>query len=197
MCELSTALMIGGALVSGAGQIASADAQSKAAKYNAEVQRQNAQLADRQARNILDAGTREEQKQKAMTSQLMAKQQAAQAANGVDVSFGTPLDLMVDTAKQGAIDALTIRTNAYRNYDDTRNQAVASRNQAALYDMEAKNSRTAGILGAFGTMASSFGSAYANYNKMNPGSSAGKGKIVSGGRPYGGKWGDGEFDVGW
>jgi hypothetical protein len=89
----------------------------------------------------------------------MAKQQAAQAANGVDVTFGTPLDLMVDTAKQGAIDALTIRTNAYRNYDDTRNQAVASRNQAALYDMEAKNSRTAGILGAFGSMASAFGTA--------------------------------------
>lgn len=167
MCELSTALMIGGGLISGAGQIASANAQSKAAKYNAEVQRQNAMLAERQARNVLDAGMREEQKQKAMTAQLMAKQQAAQAANGVDVSFGTPLDLMVDTAKQGAIDALTIRTNAYRNYDDVRNQAVASRNQAALYDMEAKNSRTAGILGAFGTMASSFGSAYSNYVKMN------------------------------
>jgi hypothetical protein len=132
-------------------------------------------LAERQAKNVLDAGTREEQKQKAMTSQLMAKQQAAQAANGVDVTFGTPLDLMVDTAKMGAIDALTIRTNAYRNYDDVRNQAVSSRNQAALYDMEARNSRTAGILGAFGSMASSFGSAYSNYGKMNPGSAAAPG----------------------
>ena len=39
MCELSTALMIGGGLISGAGQIASANSQSKAARYNAEVQR--------------------------------------------------------------------------------------------------------------------------------------------------------------
>ncbi|WP_143741580.1 virion core protein, T7 gp14 family [Pleomorphomonas diazotrophica] len=161
-------MTVGGGLLSAAGQISSANAQSKAAKYNAEVQRQNAMLAERQARNVLNAGMREEQKQKAMTAHLMAKQQAAQAANGVDVSFGTPLDLMVDTAKQGAIDALTIRTNAYRNYDDVRNQAVASRNQAALYDMEAKNSRTAGILGAFGSMASTFGSAYASAAKMNP-----------------------------
>lgn len=170
MCvDPSTIFMIGGTLLSGAGQIASADADAKAAKYNAEVQRNNAMMAERQARNVLDAGTREEQKQKAQTQQLMAKQQAAQAANGVDVTFGTPLDLMVDTAKQGAIDALTIRTNAYRNYDDTRNQAVASRNQAALYDMQAKNSRTAGMIGAFGTMASGFGSAYANEVKIRQG----------------------------
>lgn len=168
MCDLATALTVGGGLLSAAGQISSANAQSKAAKYNAEVQRNNAMLAERQARNVLDAGMREEQKQKALTAQLMAKQQAAQAANGVDVSFGTPLDLMVDTAKMGAIDALTIRTSAYRNYDDVRNQAVASRNQAALYDMEAKNSRTAGILGAFGSTMSSFGGAYSNYVKMNP-----------------------------
>lgn len=172
MCDIGTALMIGGGILSGAGQIASANAEAKAAKYNAEVQRQNAMLADRQAKNVLESGMREEQKQKALTQQLMAKQQAAQAANGVDVTFGTPLDLMVDTAKMGAIDALTIRTNAYRNYDDTRNQAVSYRNQAALYDMQARNSRTAGVLGAFGSMASSFGSAYSNAVKMNPGGAA-------------------------
>ncbi len=160
MCDIGTALMVGGTLLSGAGQISSANANAKAAKYNAEVQRQNAQLADRQAKNVLDAGTREEQKQKAMTTQLMAKQQAAQAANGVDVTFGSPLDLMVDTAKQGAVDALTIRTNAYRNYDDTRNQAVSYRNQGSLYDMEARNSRTAGVLNAFGTTLSGLGTAY-------------------------------------
>lgn len=156
MCT-EAALLIGGALVSGAGQVASASAQSKAARYNAEVQRNNAMLAERQAKNVLEAGAREEQKQKALTQQLMGKQQAAMAANGVDVSFGTPLDLMVDTAKQGAIDALTIKTNTYRNYDDVRNQAVSSRNQAVLYDMEAKNSRTAGILSAFGTTLSGVG----------------------------------------
>lgn len=174
MCELSTALMIGGGLISGAGQIASANAQSKAARYNAEVQRQNAMLAERQAKNVLEAGAREEQKQKALTQQLMAKQQAAMAANGVDTTFGTPLDLMVDTAKQGAIDALTIKTNTYRNYDDVRNQAVSARNQAALYDMEAKNSRTAGILGAFGSTLSSFGNAWANHERLNPPSASPK-----------------------
>jgi len=163
MCvDPGTALAIGGALLGGVGQVASAQAQSNAARYNAEVQRNNAMLAERQAKNVLDAGMREEQKQKAQTQQLMAKQQAAMAANGVDTSFGSPLDLMVDTAKLGAVDALTIRTNAYRNYDDVRNQAVSYRNQAALYDMEAKNSRTAGMLSAFGSVMSGVGSAWSS-----------------------------------
>ena len=160
MCDLGTALLVGGGLLSGAGQIASANAQSKAAKYNAEVQRQNATLAERQAKNVLEAGAREEQKQKALTQQLMARQQAVFAANGVDPTFGTPFNLTVDEAVQGAIDGLTIKVSTYRKHDDVRNQAVSYRNQAALYDMEAKNSRTAGILGAFGSMASRFGSAY-------------------------------------
>lgn len=73
------------------------------------------------------------------------------------------------SAKLGAIDALTIRTNAYRNHDDVRNQAVSSRNQASLLDMQAKNSRTAGMLGAFGSVMSGLGGAYANAVKMNPG----------------------------
>lgn len=169
MCvDLGTALMIGGGLLGGVSQIASANAQSKAARYNAEVQRNNAMQAERQAKNVLEAGMREEQKQKALTQQLIGKQQATMAASGLDTTFGTPLDRMVDTAMQGAIDDLTIRVSTYRQYDDVRNQAVSYRNQAALYDMEAKNSRTAGILSAFGSMASSFGSAYANAAKMNP-----------------------------
>lgn len=164
MCvELSTALMIGGSILGGVGQVASASAQASAAKYNAAVQRQNAELAEKQSQNVLEAGMREEQKQKAITQKLMGKQIAAQAANGVDVSFGSPLDVVVDTAKQGAQDALTIRTNAYRNYDDVRNQAVSYRNQANLYDMEADNSTTSGMLNAFSTVLTGGTKAYTNY----------------------------------
>ncbi|PKR87401.1 hypothetical protein CXZ10_20360 [Pleomorphomonas diazotrophica] len=170
MCELSTALMIGGGVLGGAGQISSANAEAKAARYNAEVQRQNAVLAERQARNIIDSGSREEQKQKAMTTQLVGKQKAAMAANGIDPTFGSPLDEMVNTAMQGAIDALTIKTTTYRQADDVRNQAVGYRNQAALLTMQAKNSRTAGMLNAFASMSTAFGKAAANHAKLNPSS---------------------------
>ncbi|WP_051229129.1 virion core protein, T7 gp14 family [Pleomorphomonas oryzae] len=168
MCELSTALMIGGGLLGGAGQITSANAEAEAAKYSANQARNNALMADRQARNIIDSGSREEQKQKALTTQLMAKQQAAMAANGVDTTFGSPLDKMVGTAMQGAVDALTIKTTTYRQADDVRNQAVSYRNQASLLTMQAKNSRTAGMLGAFGSMATAFGNAAVNHAKLNP-----------------------------
>ncbi|MBS1164485.1 MAG: hypothetical protein H6R00_510 [Proteobacteria bacterium] len=168
MCELSTALMIGGGILGGAGQISSANAEADAAKYNANQARNNALMADRQARNIIDSGSREEQKQKALTTQLMAKQQATAAANGVDTTFGSPLDHMVNTAMQGAVDALTIKTTTYRQADDVRNQAVSYRNQAALLTMQAKNSRTAGMLSAFGSMATAFGNAAVNHAKLNP-----------------------------
>jgi len=163
MCvDAGTIMMIGGGLLSGAGQIASASAQSKAAKYNAEVQRQNAMMAERQAKNVLEAGAREEQKQKAQTAQLIARQKAAYAASGVDATFGSPLDTQINTAMLGATDAATIKTSTYRNYDDVKNQAVSYRNQASLYDMEARNTRTAGLLGAFGTVLTTGAGAYKN-----------------------------------
>lgn len=163
MCvDLGTALMVGGGLLSAGGQIASASAQSKAAKYNAEVQRQNAMLAERQAKNVLEAGAREEQKQKAMTQQLIGKQRAAYAASGIDATFGSAFDTQINTAMLGATDAATIKRNTYLNYDDVKNQAVSYRNQASLYDMEARNTRTAGLLGAFGTVLTTGAGAYKN-----------------------------------
>ncbi len=174
MCvDLGTALMIGGSVLGGVGQVATAQANSKAAKYNAEVQRQNAILADKQAKNVLEAGQREEQKQMAITQKLVGKQKAAFAANGIDVGFGSALDTMVDTVKLGEVDRLTIRTSTYRNYDDTRNQAVAYRNQGALYDMQASSSRTAGMLNAFGSVLGGLSGA-ASYNKQY-----GNGKLAS------------------
>lgn len=158
-----TALMIGSTVVGAMGQIQSAQAQAQAAEYNAQVQRENARRADRNARMVLESGMREEQKQRRITSELLGKQQAAMSANGVDVTFGSPLDLLVDTSKLGEADALTIRTNAYRNYDDTRAQATAYRNQASLYDMQAENSMTAGMLSAFGTVLGGGASAWKNY----------------------------------
>jgi hypothetical protein len=154
------ALAVGSTVVGAAGQMQSANAAASAAEYNASVQRENARLADRQAKRVLEAGMEEERKQLGATQRLIGKQTAAQAANGLDVTFGSPLDLIVDTATQGKIDAMTIRTNAYRNYDDVRNQAVAARNRAALYDMEASSSRTSGMLSAAGTVLTGAGQAY-------------------------------------
>lgn len=169
MCDLITALTIGSTLIGAAGQMQQASAAASAAEYNAAVQRENANRAERQSRQVLEAGMREEQKQRAQASALLGKQTAAMAANGVDVTFGSPLDLLVDTSKQGEADALTIRTNAYRNYDDVRAQATAYRNQASLYDMEASNSRTAGMLNAFGTVIGGVGSAYKSYKQNSIG----------------------------
>ena len=151
MCELTAIIGLASSVVSGIGAMQQGQAQAQAAEYNAAVQRENARRAERQAQMTLEAGQQEEAKQKKVTSELMGKQMASMSANGVDTTFGSPMDTIIDTAKLGAADALTIRTNAYRNYDDVRAQATGNRNQAALYDMQAANSRTSGMLSAFGT----------------------------------------------
>ncbi|WP_174769528.1 virion core protein, T7 gp14 family [Blastochloris tepida] len=154
------ALAVGSTVAGVAGQMQSANASAAASSYNASVQRENARLADMHARRVLEAGADEERKQRAATQRLIGKQTAGMAANGLDITFGSPLDLIVDTATQGEIDAMTIRTNAYRNSDDVRNQAASYRNKAALYDMEADNSRTSGMLSAAGTVLTGAGQAY-------------------------------------
>nr|WP_156887038.1 hypothetical protein [Pleomorphomonas oryzae] len=141
-------MMAIGAGVSAISSVGQGVAAKQAADANAKIQQQNAIRADQQAHNVMTAGMKEEAKQKAETTQLVSKQQAAMAANGVDPTFGSPLDLMVDTATLGAQDAAAIRASTYRNYDDTRNQAVSYRNQANAYKAQGSNALMSGIIGA-------------------------------------------------
>jgi len=92
----------------------------------------------------------------------MGRQQAAMAANGVDLTFGSPLDTIVDTATLGEIDALTIRRNSANEAYDFDVAAANGRADASLSRANAKNSRTAGNLKAFSTMLTGAGKAYSS-----------------------------------
>lgn len=152
MCDLVTAMMIGSTVVSGAGQIAAGKAQASAANYNAKVAEMNATLADRRARDAIERGKLEEQRKRMEVSQLQGAQRAAMAANGVDLSFGSPLDALVDTAMMGELDALTIRANASREAYDQDVQGVNLRADAALSRANAKSAKAGGFMGAMGTV---------------------------------------------
>jgi hypothetical protein len=135
-----------------------ANAQIQAGKYQGKVDENNAQLADYQAQNTALAGSIEEERQRAKVRQMVGTQRAALAANGLDLSEGTPLDLVVETAAVGTEDALNIRYNAMR-------EAWGYRAQAQGYRDKAKYDRAAGRSGAFGTLlttgATAFGMASA------------------------------------
>ena len=165
MCDITTALMIGSTVMGGVGQIQAAKADSAAASYNSKVATMNATLADRAAKDALERGQLEEQKKRAETSQLMGQQRANMAANGVDLSFGSPLDLMVDTAKMGELDALTIRTNTNREERDIRQNANNYRAEAAMNSSTSKSALSGGYLAAAGTVLGGGAKSYAQGTK--------------------------------
>ena len=166
------------ALTAGAG-VYSASAQVQAGNYKAKVDENNAQLADYQAQQTALAGSIEEERQRAKTRQMVGTQRAALAANGLDLSEGTPLDLVVETAAVGTEDALNIRYNAMREAWGFRQQAQGYRD-SAKYDKFAGKSQATGTL--LTTAASVFGMAAGGYSSglfgaKAPATTAGAGSL--------------------
>ncbi|HEY4339992.1 MAG TPA: hypothetical protein VGM97_08610 [Steroidobacteraceae bacterium] len=169
MCSIALALGIGSTVVGAVGQIQEGKATAQAEKYNSQVAEMNAQLADRQAKDAIERGQQQEQQKRLQTSQLQGKQRAAMAANGVDLSFGSPLDTIVDTAKLGEVDALNIRTNAYREAYDDQVQGVNYRANATLDRMKGESAEKAGYIGALGTVLGGAGKAIKEFNAPGTG----------------------------
>lgn len=169
MCDLMLALTLGSTLLGAAGQVQQGNAAASAAKYNAQVSEMNATLSDRRAKDALERGAIEEQNKRQEIAQLKGRQQASMAANGVDLTFGSPLDTIVDTAVLGELDALTVRRNANREAHDYEVQAVNGRADANLNRMNAKAAKAGGYLGAAGTVLGGAGGAWKDYKTPKTG----------------------------
>lgn len=163
------ALTLGSTLLGAVGSIQQGQAAASAAKYNNQVAQMNATISERRAKDALERGANEEQKKRQQVQQILGQQQAAMAANGVDLTFGSPLDTIVDTAVLGELDALTIRTNAYREEYDYRVQAANQRAGGQLALMEGRAAKTAGYLDGFGTILGGVGKAYKGYSQSRIG----------------------------
>jgi predicted subunit of tRNA(5-methylaminomethyl-2-thiouridylate) methyltransferase len=160
MCDLGLALTLGSTLLGAAGQVQQAKATAEANKYNAQVAEMNAEIADKQAKDATERGKQEEQQKRLQTAQLEGRQKAAIAANGIDLSFGSPLDTIVDTAKMGEIDALNVRTNAYREAYGYKVQGTNHLASAKLDRMRADAAVKGGYLDAVGTILGGTGKVY-------------------------------------
>lgn len=84
-------------------------------------------------------------KQRLATRRMIGSQRATMAGSGIDINFGSPLDLQVETGRLGAMDAAEVR----RNYEWKRWSLLT---EAAGMEYQGK---LAGKLKWFG-MASSF-----------------------------------------
>ena len=141
-----------GAVTGAIGSYNSGAANADAAMYQAAVARNNQTVAMQNAKYALDAGRVQEQAQRQKTAQMIGAQRAAMAANGIDISSGTPARIQESTGIVGELDALTIRNNAARQAYNYQVQAGDFEANAGMLDRTASNARTAGSIGAISSI---------------------------------------------
>jgi len=98
-----------------------------------------ARLEDIQAESATTRGRAESDQEKIKTKKLIGAQRAKLAAQGIEVDSGSALDIQLETAELGAVDALTIRNNAFREATGHRIQAIDLRSQSGFTKLASKN----------------------------------------------------------
>ena len=131
--------------------ITSANQQKAYYEYQANVAKENAKIAESNAGLERQQGIEEARLQRMKMLQNVGSQQAAMAANGVDISQGTPLDVIEDTAAIGELDSLQTRYNYERRAVQYEQQAQNFSNQANMNLISGQNAYSAGRIGAIQT----------------------------------------------
>lgn len=110
MCNpalISMGVSVAGMGMQAYGAYSSAKGQQQASQYNAKV-------GEARAQDALSRGEYEAVKHQSNTAKLKSAQVATMGANGLDVGFGSALDILVGTDIQSDADAAMIRYNAER-----------------------------------------------------------------------------------
>ena len=152
-------------------------ARQAQAEYQADVARQNQQLAEQQASAQRKEGYDNMVAKRQETAKLIGRQRAAAGASGATVDVGSSLDLQADTAAQGEIDALNIYNQASDKAYGTQLQGWGYGQQAAGYDAQADAAGSSIWSNAAGTALggiAQIGSTWGKYESQNSNGSSGK-----------------------
>jgi len=152
MCSPFASMALTGLSTISGMQSASNQASAQQAQYNyqAQVADQNVKLAQQQAESNAVAGAQKAQQVYQRSQQIKAQQSVAYSANGLDISAGSPLDILSDTERLGQLDKANTLYDSANNTWAIQNQEVNYQNQA----MYARNSaENAGIAGKNNSMA--------------------------------------------
>jgi hypothetical protein len=172
-----------GAIVSAVGKHKAANAakaagvaQSEVDESQAQLSDYNAEVADQQAQDAIDRGTLEANKIRTAVRGMIGAQTTAFAGSGagVDVGFGSAVDVAADTARLGELDALTTMTNAQRSAwgykveaEDQRRAAAIQRQGGKMAIATGKANASADNWNAGGTLLTTAGSLYLDYKHGN------------------------------
>lgn len=103
-------------------------------EYNAKVARMNAEIARQQGIAAVEAQQRQ-------AARAMGSMRAAYGASGVQMDSGSPVDVLVDSARNAELDRLTVQYNYAL-------KAVGYESDAKLDLLGAKSARTSALIKA-------------------------------------------------
>ncbi len=148
-------LSVVGAVASAASTVMGGIAASNNANYQAQVARNNAQIAQQNANASMAAGAQKVQMEGMKNAAKMGAVKAAQAANGVDVNTGSNVDVQVGERQIGDLDEQQTQHNAQLQAYGYRTQASNFQAEAGLDQARADQAIPGSILSAGGGLLSS------------------------------------------
>lgn len=154
---ISAAVQIATGTVAVISKVQQSNAKKAEYEYKAKVAQNNAKIAETNAAQERQSGLEEARLQRTKTLQTIGSQQAGLAANNTDITQGSALDVIEDTATMGELDALMIEYNAERNAQNYEQTAANYRNEANLDYLAARNAKKEGTLNAWTSALSSAG----------------------------------------
>ncbi|ENC6709934.1 hypothetical protein ABKY54_004544 [Vibrio harveyi] len=145
--------MTGAALVAataaGAASGAQAGADYEAAEFNEDVAKQNAKRLKAQARNERIAGSVEAQRKTIQTRQATSRAAVELAGRGLDIGAGgTAEDLLAQNQQVGALDSMTILSNANRRAFGLESEAQYGIDKAKMGKRKARMGMFQSVLGS-------------------------------------------------
>lgn len=148
------------------GSMQQSAAAEAAAKYQAQVARNNQIIAQQNAEYAAAAGAAQAQSRDFRNRAVQGGILAAQAASGIDVGSPTSREVRESAAQIGRLDTETLFANALQTTRGYVNQGTNFESEARLADMRARQASSSGFLSGFGSLlsgASSFASKWASY----------------------------------
>lgn len=165
----STVMQAMGAISEGNAAAAQAKAQGRALEANAQIQRDNARQASREASAAEDS-------QRRQARQVLGKQRASIAEAGIGFT-GSSLDIVNQSTLNAELDALNIRYEGEMRRRGLINDANFTQFEADQSFAAAKQYKRAGYMKAAATIMDGASKAYGA--QYNPGGSMGSGGGIS------------------
>lgn len=140
MCDVATGISAASVLFAARNQRAQGRFQQGTANYNARV-------AENQAQEERAAGTEAEIAHRKKVNEFISSQRVRLAANNVDLTSGSPLQLQEDSLLEGEADSLRIRSNTDSRVNALQTQSNLLTQQGGFAQIAGNNNATATILG--------------------------------------------------